>query len=46
MQQLRPIYLYGILLAKPTGAKILRWKLDKPNWEKFEEKCKEKLTKN
>ena len=29
---------------KPTGGKIPRWKLDKANWEEFEEKCKEKLT--
>ena len=36
-----PILLNNI---KPTGEKIPHWKLDKANWAKFEEKCKEKLT--
>ena len=36
-----PILLINI---KPTGEKILRWKLDKANWEKFKETCKEKPT--
>ena len=37
-----PIMIKSI---EPCSEKILRWKLDKANWETFKEKCKNKLAK-